>query len=141
MKIRNVKSGDSEKIAILLDQLGYHTERIALKNRIDQLLNDVNHCLVAGEDDNGMIAVMSVHFVPQIALNGEIAIISYIAVDATSRGEGMGTALEEYCVWLAKKRNCEMIQLHCDQRRTQAHKFYEKQGYTESPKYFSKKLI
>ncbi|MEJ2881850.1 GNAT family N-acetyltransferase [Pedobacter sp. GR22-6] len=140
MGIRIANDKDIVKIGDLLAQLGYPTEPVFLREKILQLLGDSSHVLVVYEERGDVESVMSIHFVPQLALVGDFAIISYLAVDANSRSKGIGKALEEYCVELATERNCDRIQVHCNIRRTDAHRFYERQGYTESRKYFSKKL-
>lgn len=138
--VRQANIQDTAAIARLLGQLGYPTEPDRLLDKVRQLLKHPDHVLCVYEQDSTVLAVMSIHFVPQLALIGEFAIISYLAVDASARSLGIGKALEEHCVWIAKARNCDRIQVHCNIRRTDAHRFYERQGYEESRKYFSKRL-
>jgi GNAT superfamily N-acetyltransferase len=66
--------------------------------------------------------------------------MSYFAVDKNIRSKGIGRKIEEYCTDLAIKRNCDRIEVHCHSRRKDAHWFYIRQGFTESPKYFIKML-
>ena len=140
MAIRHAELRDLSGIGSLLDQLGYPAESEYLAKRIEQLISDPNHELLVYEDADLVSAVMSIHFVPQLALAGDFAIISYLAVDAAARSKGQGKLLEEHCVALAKDRKCDRIQVHCNIRRVDAHRFYERQGFVESRKYFSKKL-
>ncbi|WP_316810802.1 GNAT family N-acetyltransferase [Pedobacter heparinus] len=140
MSIRIAKAEDATIIGQLLTQLGYKTGKNFLIDKISQLIHHPDHLLVVYED-NKVEAVMSVHFMPQLALTGEFAIISYLVVDENIRSKGIGKELEAYCVEQAKARGCDRIQLHSSLKRTGAHKFYEREGYQESPKYFSKSLI
>ena len=137
MSIRIATLDDTPKIKELLEQLEYPTANDALEKRIDQLLNHSDHHLIVYGD---VEALMSIHFVPQLALPGDFAIISYFAVDEKVRSKGIGKKMEEYCVKLATDNGCERIQVKCNIRRTEAHRFYERQGYQESRKYFSKIL-
>jgi GNAT superfamily N-acetyltransferase len=139
MSIRIASINDAAVIKSLLNQLGYPTQSEQLTDKIAKLINHPDQSLVV-YDNGGVKAVMSIHFVPQIALDGDFAIISYLAVDETARSEGIGRKLENYCVQLAENRNCDRIQVHCHIRRTEAHRFYERQGYEESRKYFIKRL-
>lgn len=66
--------------------------------------------------------------------------ISYLVVDSTIRSKGIGKELEEFATASARKRGCDRIQVHCHSRRIDAHRFYERQGFKEAPKYFSKML-
>jgi len=139
VNIRKATVDDVPRIGSLPDQLGYPTNRKALRDQLIFLLNHPDHLLVVGEFEE-VEAVMSIHFVPQIALKGDFAIISYLCVDEIVRSNGIGEKLEAYCTNMAIDRNCDRIQVHCNIKRVDAHRFYERQGYKESRKYFSKKL-
>lgn len=139
MNIRIANINDAVSIRSLLHQLDYPTQLEQLTNKIEKLINHPDQSLIV-YDDGSVKAVMSIHFTPQLGLEGDFAIISYFAVDEAARSEGIGLKLEDYCVQLAKDRNCDRIQVHCHIRRTEAHRFYERQGYQESRKYFIKKL-
>jgi GNAT superfamily N-acetyltransferase len=76
----------------------------------------------------------------QIALQGDFARISYFVVDDSAHSQGIGRQLEEEATRLARERGCDRLEVHCASRRTQAHSFYAKHGYRESPKYLIKKL-
>jgi GNAT superfamily N-acetyltransferase len=140
MKIRKAQATDSEKIIDLLGQLEYTNTRLFIKNRIKQLLNDPNEVLLVAENQDGILAFISVHFIPQIACEGDFARISYFVVDESHRNKGLGTMIEEHCEQLARSRKCDRIELHCHSRREQAYKFYVRQGYEDSPKYLVKFL-
>jgi GNAT superfamily N-acetyltransferase len=139
MSIRIANINDAAIIQSLLNQLGYPTQLEQLTDKIVRLVNHPDESLIVF-DDGRVKAVMSIHFTPQFALDGDFAIISYFAVDETARSEGIGRQMEEHCVQLAKDRNCDRIQVHCHIRRAEAHRFYERQGYQESRKYFIKSL-
>jgi GNAT superfamily N-acetyltransferase len=140
MKIRNAKQEDIAEIATLLDQLGYPGTGSFLGERIAKLATDRNEVLVVGEVKGRVIAVLSLHIIPQLALEGPFARISYLCVQEGLRSKGAGRQLEEYAEKVARSRGCERIELHCHARRTEAHRFYLRQGYEESPKYLMKKL-
>ncbi|MGX6446357.1 GNAT family N-acetyltransferase [Neobacillus sp. K501] len=101
---------------------------------------DPNEELLVFEEEKSVIALISIHFIPQLAVKGDFARISYFAVDKNIRSKGIGSKIEEYCTNLAIKRNCDRIEVHCHSKRKDAHRFYKRQGFTESPKYFIKML-
>lgn len=112
-----------------------------IKEKIKALLETPNEYLVAIENENEQVfGFISIHIIPQIALEGDFARISYFAVDENYRSMGAGKMLEEYCVQVATERNCDRIELHCHSRREKAYLFYYRQGYKESQKYLIKKL-
>lgn len=138
--IRPAKVEDWQDISRLLDQLGYPGTESFIKDNIARLLKHPDEELMVYEDEGEIAACISLHYLPQLALEGDIAVISYLVVDSTTRSKGIGRAIEEFAAESAKKRNCDRIQVHCHSRRTDAHRFYKRQGYDEAPKYFSKRL-
>jgi len=140
MCIRKAKVEDYKQISLLLTQLDYSDTEPFIKEKIEILLTEPNEELLVFEEDKNIIALISVHFIPQLAVKGDFARISYFAVDKNIRSKGIGRKLEEYCNDLALKRKCDRVEVHCHSRRTDAHRFYIRQGFTEAPKYFVKML-
>ncbi|REC47426.1 GNAT family N-acetyltransferase [Chryseobacterium pennipullorum] len=141
MNLRKMKEEDQEAIADLLDQLGYPDTTEFLSGKIKKLLEDPDEYLIVAEDSEAkVIAFISVHIIPQIAVEGDFARISYFSVDKDHRSLGTGRLMEEYCEKIARERACNRIELHCHANREKAHQFYDRQGYTESPKYLMKIL-
>jgi len=121
-------------------QLDYPDTETFIKEKIEKLLIHPDEELLVYEDDEKVIAFISMHYIPQLAVKGDFARISYFTVDTTIRSKGVGRKIEEFCSDLAIKRNCDRIEVHCHSRRIDAHRFYSRQGFTESPKYFMKLL-
>jgi N-acetylglutamate synthase-like GNAT family acetyltransferase len=140
MSIRKAVLTDAEAIRELLKQLDYPTADGFIATKLPLMLDHPDHNLVVYEKQGKVIGMISIHFIPQIALAGDFANISYFAVDENSRGENVGAKLEAYCTQLAMERKCDRIFVHCHIRREDAHRFYDRQGYQESRKYLIKKL-
>ena len=140
MGIRKAQSTDWPAITALLEQLDYPGTGKFLAAKIERLLAHPDEELLVYEIEGEVVACISLHFIPQLALAGDFARISYFSVDASVRGEGIGRAMEEYATNLADQRGCDRLEVHCHIRRTDAHRFYFRQGFTESPKYLTKKL-
>lgn len=130
MGIRKAKGDDWKAISKLLDQLGYPDTETFIKEKIEKLIIHPDEELLIFEDNERIIAFISLHYIPQLATIGDFARISYFAVDTTIRGKGIGRKIEEFCSDLAIKRNCERIEVHCHTRRVDAHRFYSRQGFT-----------
>ncbi|HEV2354822.1 MAG TPA: GNAT family N-acetyltransferase [Puia sp.] len=137
--IRHAASTDLAAIRRLIAELDY-APPVDLEVRLKHLMEHPDEVLLVYERDGEVIAFLSLHFIPQIAVMGDFARISYFAVDGTARGGGIGRLLEEHITALARERGCDRIEVHCHTRRTRAHRFYERQGYAESPKYLHKSL-
>lgn len=147
--IRRATPTDAPGISRLLTQLEYPGTENFLPSRLATMLADPAgillvwaepHAPSATEPGGALLGFLSLHFIPQIALEGDFARISYFAVDETARGQGIGRQMEAEATRLAKKRGCALLEVHCHTRRTRAHEFYRRQGYEESPKYLIKRL-
>lgn len=168
MSIRSATIGDWEGISRLLTQLEYPGTAGFMPSKLERLLNDPAETLLVWDEPppatpepppatpepppappgpppapsgpSTILGFLSLHFIPQIALQGDFARISYFAVDDEARSQGIGRQLEETATRLATEKGCVLMEVHCHTRRTRAHEFYARQGWTESPKYLIKKL-
>ncbi len=140
MAIRTAVPADWPAIEALLDTLGYRDTATFGRQKLIRMLTHPDEQVLVYEEDNQLLAFLSLHFIPQIALEGDFARISYFSVAPGSRSKGIGRQLEEHCTQLAKQRHCDRIEVHCHEKREAAHRFYYRQGYTESPKYLIKRL-
>ncbi|MDO6435294.1 GNAT family N-acetyltransferase [Flavitalea sp. BT771] len=140
MSIRQARPDDWKSIGALLDQLEYPGSERFLESKISQMIEDPGERLLVFEEKGEILGFISLHFIPQIALEGDFARISYFAVERRARGGGIGRRMEEHCTRLAMEKGCQLIEVHCHTRRSQAHSFYFRQGYEESPKYLIKRL-
>lgn len=140
MEIRKATVKDAHQIQFLLDQLGYPTEDGYLASKIAQLSDRTDHQDLVCVLDGKVVGFMSLHYIPQIAFESDYVVISYLVVDADVRSKGVGKALDEYCTSVARERKCKRILVHSNARRTEAHRFYLRQGYIEYPKDFVKFL-
>jgi len=141
VSIRNAEINDWKDIRDLLRQLDYPDTDSFLEEKIRILLDHPDEKLLVYEYDGKVVALISIHFIIQLALKGDFARISYFAVDKAIRSNGIGREIEEHCVCLAKDRKCDRIEVHCHSRRLDTHRFYYRQGFVESPKYLIKKLV
>lgn len=138
--IRKAKVTDAVEIMALLSQLDYPANGQVVADKIGYLINHPDHEILVYEQDDKVIGFIDLHFIPQLPLN-DFAHITYFCVDANTRSSGVGAVLLERAEQLAKERHCDRIFLHCNERRVNAHRFYERNGYVDSPKYYVKKLI
>lgn len=134
--VRAAREQDVPALANLLDQLGYPSGDEALQSRLRRLLAhpDARHWVA--EYHGRVCGLLSLHFIPQLALDGDFARISYLCVDAATHGLGIGRALMAQATAAAQARGCDRIELHCHQRRTGAHAFYQQLGFVDAPRYF-----
>ncbi|PZU98504.1 MAG: GNAT family N-acetyltransferase [Leptolyngbya sp.] len=138
MQIKPGAVADSVAIAALLTALDYPVTSEFVTESLQRQLTHSDAALLVAVEQDVVIGFISLHFIPQLALPGDFCRISYFCVAPEARGQGVGAALETAASDLAWARGCDRIEVHCHSRREQAHRFYYRQGYGESPKYLVK---
>ena len=58
--------------------------------------------------------------------------IEAVRIDRRHRGKGLGDALFRHAIELARWEGCGLVQLTTDKSRADAHRFYERLGFTAS---------
>jgi GNAT superfamily N-acetyltransferase len=140
LEIREAAEEDAAALATLLTQLGYPGAEPFIGNRITQQRSHPDALMLVACAGRQPLGFISLHFIPQVALAGDFCRISYFCVEEDARALGLGALLEQRAEEEARKRGCDRIEVHCHERRSQAHRFYHRQGYEESPKYLMKVL-
>ena len=141
MNIRNGQLQDAVQIADLLGQLDYAVPSDFVEDKLSRLIQHPDaRLIVAVDDTDRVVGFVSLHFIPQLGIEGDFCRISYFCVDQQSRSAGVDQRLEAATVEAAHQRQCDRIEVHCHARRSRAHSFYIRQGYIEDPKYFLKRL-
>lgn len=138
--IRPARAEDAAALVPLLEDLGYPGTAAFIERRVAQLLAHPDALLLVAETGGDLLAVLAAHFVPQLAVAGDFCRISYLCVAAAARSLGLGARLEAALVDEARRRGCDRVELHSHARRVDAHRFYARLGYEESPKYLVKDL-
>jgi GNAT superfamily N-acetyltransferase len=102
---------------------------------------DPAHLLVVAEADGVPVATLQLSVVPALARRGALrGQLEAVHVAPGHRGTGLGTALVGWAVEEARRRGCTLVQLTSDLRRTDAHRFYERLGFTASHVGFKREL-
>lgn len=141
IEIREANIEDSKDLIILLDSLGYPNSESFIEEKIlAHKLNSQDNLIVAQLEEK-IVGFISFSFITQFALKGDFCRINYFCVKEEFRGNKIGELLELYVVNKAKKKACDRIEVHCHERRKDAHRFYFRLEYEESPKYLIKSLL
>lgn len=141
MNIRNATYRDAPAIKGLLEQLGYTSTHSMIVDQLEIMFSKEDHQVFVYELRKEVVGFVSVHYLPQLAFDGGVMLISYFSVDETVKSTGIAKELEQYVTNQARIRKCERIQVHCQDWRVPAHQFYLQQGYQEYPKYFTKRIV
>ncbi|MCX4714699.1 GNAT family N-acetyltransferase [Streptomyces virginiae] len=100
---------------------------------LKRLTGDPNQHLVVAVRADRVVGTLQLTIVPGLSRKGATrSIIEGVRVHADERGGGLGTRFIEWAVEKSRAENCALVQLTSDATRTDAHRFYERLGFTAS---------
>lgn len=139
MKFRKAVKEDVREIVRMLadDELGATRERyeeplpeVYYEAFADMEAQGGNHILLAVDGD-AVLGCLQLVIIPGLGRLGmRRAIIEAVRVDRAYRGQGIGQAMMKEAIEAARAANCRMVQLTTDKSRSNAHRFYERLGFT-----------
>lgn len=100
---------------------------------LQRLSADPHQHLVVAVRGGRVVGTLQLTIVPGLSRRGATrSIIEGVRVHADERGSGLGTRLLEWAVEESRRQGCRLVQLTSDSSRTDAHRFYERLGFTAS---------
>jgi GNAT superfamily N-acetyltransferase len=148
--LRRAESRDVAGIVALLaaDRLRAATESTAESarggyDRAFQAIDaDPAHLLVVGTDVGGrIVATMQLTVLPGLARAGASRLqIEAVRVHESLRGNGVGGAMIDWAIDEGRRRGASLVQLTSDNARDDAHRFYERLGFTASHTGFKRSI-
>jgi GNAT superfamily N-acetyltransferase len=136
--IRRARAEDVPEIVAMLadDPLGAARERPGdprYAEAFAELDADPRQLLAVADVGGEVVGTLQLTFIPGLSRVGATrAQIEAVRVRADQRGAGLGQRLVEWAVAKARSRGCVLVQLTSDASRTDAHRFYERLGFTAS---------
>ncbi len=128
MEIREMRHGDIEEVTKLAQQLGYPNTREEIENRFDAVSRSGDHALfVACEVD--VVGWAQINREAATLLSDPRAEITALVVDEAARGQNIGKLLLAHAERWAKGRSLHIVRLRSNVKRTDAHRFYLREGY------------
>ncbi|WP_326698682.1 GNAT family N-acetyltransferase [Streptomyces sp. NBC_01754] len=98
-----------------------------------RLANDPNQHLVVAVREARVVGTLQLTIVPGLSRRGATrSIIEGVRIHTDERGSGLGTKLIQWAVDESRRQGCRLVQLTSDTTRTDAHRFYERLGFTAS---------
>ena len=94
---------------------------------------DPAQLLVVLDDGGSVVGTMQLSFIPGLSRGGALrGQVEAVRVEASQRGRGLGEQMVRWAVDESARRGCALVQLTTDSSRTDAHRFYERLGFTAS---------
>jgi GNAT superfamily N-acetyltransferase len=100
---------------------------------LDRLTADPNQHLVVAVREGRVVGTLQLSIIPGLSRRGTTrSIIEAVRIHAEERGGGLGTQLIQWAIDTSRREGCRLVQLTSDASREDAHRFYERLGFTAS---------
>jgi GNAT superfamily N-acetyltransferase len=117
----------------LLKQLGYAPDERAFDETFAQVVRHPEAAVFVATDGLHVVGYLALSQRPQIRLGGRIATIDELVVSEERRGEGIGSALLEAALALARGLGCRRVELTTARgRESYTRGFYARHGFVEA---------
>ena len=137
--IRRATADDVHPIVAMLadDPLGARREKPgdpAYQAAFEVIDADPHQYLAVAVDESGeVVGTLQLTFTSGLSRLGMTrATVEAVRVRSDQRGHGLGEQLVKWAVDEARARGCGLVQLTTDASRVDAHRFYERLGFTAS---------
>ncbi|WP_228769660.1 GNAT family N-acetyltransferase [Actinokineospora alba] len=137
MNIRRATIDDVPAIVALLmdDAIGATRESAddltPYKDAFAVIDADHHEFLAVADRDGEIVGTFQLSLLPGLSRMGAFrAQVEAVRVAASARGLGLGETMMRWAIEEARKRGCVMVQLTSDKKRQDAHRFYERLGFT-----------
>ncbi len=98
-----------------------------------RLAADPQQHLMVAERAGRAVGTLQLTVIPGLSRRGSTrTVIEAVRIDASERGGGLGTELIEWAIAKSRDLGANLVQLTSDASRTDAHRFYERLGFTAS---------
>ena len=139
LEIRPATADDVAAIVAMLadDPLGAQRESpddlTPYLTALERLAADPNQHLMVAVREGSVVGTLQLSIIPGLSRRGATrSIIEAVRIHGAERGSGLGTRLIEWAIDESRRQGCQLVQLTSDSSRTDAHRFYERLGFTAS---------
>lgn len=140
--IRRALPADSSAILNLTNQLGYHADDSAIKIRLKNISEKMDHCVLVAL--TGQILVGWIHAFYTLRVESDPFVeIGGLVIDEQYRRKGIGTLFLKSVIDWSRLKECSTIRVRCNTIRQESHLFYQQMGFntTKDQRIFEKNFV
>jgi GNAT superfamily N-acetyltransferase len=147
--IREARASDLEAIIRLHeeDSLGTHGDmwspetRPAYEAALAAIERSPENSLFVALEGDEVVGTFQLTFIPNLTGRGALRVkVESVKVKAARRSGGIGAQMMAFAEEHARTHGAAMLELTSNKTRTDAHRFYERLGFSRSHEGFKKKL-
>jgi (aminoalkyl)phosphonate N-acetyltransferase len=141
MNIREVQVGDLETVKVMIEELEeLKFDSLVFEKYFISNLNDPNVHYYIVENQNQSLGFLGMRVFYPLHHCEPLLEITELIVMPGFRNQKIGELLIKFAVGFSKTHNCSQIELSSNLKRTKAHAFYIRNGFTKGHFKFSKRL-
>lgn len=139
MTIREAGAHDAEQIAALVAGLGHHLSADAVRSNLSRLATDSLPQLVA-EQGGRIVGLLGMDRMDPVYRPKPVGRITILIVAEDRRGSGVGRALVDRAIAIARDWGCGMIEVSSNHRLEDALAYYRHLGFDDTSRRFALRL-
>lgn len=129
--LREISVDDAAQITLLSAQLGYKINAQETAEQIRNVISHPDHCAFVIANQEKILGW--IHAFKTFRIESKPFVeIGGLVVDENHREKGIGNKLVEKIKEWSRENNNHTVRVRCNTKRTEAHLFYNKTGFTES---------
>ena len=103
----------------------------AYRTAFDEMAADPRQLPLVAEEDGRLVGYLQLSIIPGLSFRGlKRGLIESVRIASDRRGGGLGAAFMAHAIERARVNGCRLIQLTSTNERVDAHRFYERLGFT-----------
>jgi len=130
--VRAPEARDMEALADLMTQLGYETRTSEMQMRMETIMANKHYTTFVAVSGGEVCGMIGTRISYSYEHNSPGAAILALVISEKMRGRGVGEALIAAAENDLAQKNIRRLAVYTHFRRTRAHEFYEKRGYTKN---------
>lgn len=138
-RIRIATAGDAEAMARLIDELGYPVTAEEVESRLAEI-EAAGHCALLAEMDGRVVGCLTTSMTLVLHRPAPVGRISLMVVDEAFRSQGIGAQMVAAAERMLADKGCQLVEVTSNLRRTDAHRFWERNGYERTSARFAKQV-
>lgn len=140
LTIRLADIADAEQIAYLVTALGYPTSPGQMSKRLERVLADEDYSTLVASDLGQIVGFIGARVGALYESDDYYGQIMALAVSPDQQRRGFGRHLLKAAEALLIERGARVLVVNSGNRRTDAHTFYEKNGYAFTARRYKRSI-
>jgi GNAT superfamily N-acetyltransferase len=130
--LRHATEADAKHVVSLLAELGYPSTEADVHDRLCHSLHSQTSCFLVAQSASDVIGLISAELVPYFPNGSTICRVTGLVVSSQHRGQGVGEKLLAGAADFAREHHCSGIEATSAEHRLEAHRFYQRLGFSRT---------